>query len=268
MKLTAIAAMVGAFPLGFANTNAGSKLYVCATPQQADLDQAGYEALDWVEVANVGSHGEVGPSTNILTYDTWNTSVIQKAKGMTDAGSPEIEVARDPTDEGQGILRDAARTNLNYAFKIVRNDKPNTAPTATATTIYNRGLVAGPRRPMGRNEDFDLEIFTLGLQQLEIVVDPSAGGNSPEFTAAPAITGTAETGQTLSVSDGTTTGDAPITYAYQWFQGGTPISGATNSTFVLTAAQEGDIISCRVTATNAFGSAQLMSAPTAAVAAP
>jgi hypothetical protein len=80
-------------------------------------------------------------------------------------------LARIPTDPGQDILRDAAATNFNYAFKIERNDKPSL--DGTPTIIYNRGLVTGPKRPLGRNEDFDLEVFTLGLNQREVVVDPT-----------------------------------------------------------------------------------------------
>lgn len=171
-----VASAAAAFPAAFFNTNAGSKLFVCATAQQADLDATAMAALTWVQVKGVGSHGEVGSSTNILTYDTWDTDVMQKAKGMTDAGSPEIELARIPDDPGQVILRTAAKTNLNYAFKIERNDKPSADPDATPTIIYNRGLISGPRRPMGRNEDFDLEVYTLGLQQREIIVDPDDGG--------------------------------------------------------------------------------------------
>lgn len=173
--LTAIAVATA-----FANANAGSKLYIATVnadpdnpdPQQTALNQAAFEALDWTQIAAVGSHGEVGSQTNILTYDTWDTDVIQKAKGMTDAGSPEIELARVYNDNGQIALRLAAATNLNYAFKIERNDEFEVG--GSPTIIYNRGLVTGPRRPMGRNEDFDLEIFTLALQQREIVVDPAA----------------------------------------------------------------------------------------------
>lgn len=170
--LAAIGATVAA---GFFNTNAGKKLYICTTPQPDDLAQAAFEALTWVEITGVGSHGEVGTSTNILTYDTWGTTVAQKAKGIDNAGDPEIELARDPDDAGQVALRAAALTNFNYAFKITGNDKPNNHVDSEPTTIYNRGLVVGPRRPMGRNEDFDLEIFTLGLQQREVIVDPIDG---------------------------------------------------------------------------------------------
>lgn len=155
----------------FANTNAACKIYTCATAQNSDLDASGYAALTWVEITGIGSRGEAGRNTNIVNYDTWDTTVTQKAKGVTDAGSPELEVARDPGDAGQDILRTAAAVgnNNNYAFKEERNDSGGSTPTI----IYNRGIVTGPRRPGGRNEDFDLEIYTIGFNQEEIVVDPT-----------------------------------------------------------------------------------------------
>lgn len=174
-QLNILAAINATIAAAFFNTNAGKKLYVCATPQANDLSQVAFEALTWVQVGGVGSHGETGTTTNILTYDTWDTDVAQKAKGISDAGSPDIEVARDPEDAGQVILRAAAATNFNYAFKIEGNDKPNDDVDSRPTIRYNRGLVTGPREPNGRNEDFDLEVYTLGLQQRQITVDPIDG---------------------------------------------------------------------------------------------
>jgi len=249
-----------------ANANAASKIYVCGTAQNSELAQVDYEGLTWVEIGGVGSRGEQGKITNVLTYDTWNDTVVQKAKGMTDAGSVDLEVARDPTDAGQIILRAGAAVgnNENYAFKEVRADGTN---GNTGTVIYNRGLVAGLRRPGGRNEDFDLEVYTLAFQQEEIVVNPLDGGNAPVNTVVPAITGTAQVGETLTSDTGTFTGDATITYEYQWYRGGSAISGATSSTYDLVAADEGYIITVRVSASNDAGSAFAFSAATSAVAA-
>lgn len=156
-----------------ANTNSGGKLYIAvnsgtqqAEAQNTDLTQVGYEALTWLQVKSVGNVGETGSNTNILSYDTWDTTVTQKAAGITNAGDPEIEVARIPTDAGQVELRRAAlpanRVN-NYAFKVLHLD---------GTVKYNRGLVLGPRHPNGRNEDFVLEIFALALNQEQIIVNP------------------------------------------------------------------------------------------------
>ncbi len=249
----------------FANSNAASKLYVCATAQNVALDQSGYEALTWVEIKGVGSRGETGKITNIISYNTWGDSVTQKAKGMTDAGSPEVECARIPTDPGQVILRSAGAVgnNNNYAFKEVRADG---ATGATGTVKYNRGLVGGPKSPGGRNEDFDLEVYTLAFQQEEIIVNPTSAGVSPYYTAVPAITGTATVGQTLTCSTGTWAGDATITYAYAWYANNILIDGATSSTYVLLAAQSGKRITARVTASNASGNASATTAPTSAVA--
>lgn len=248
-----------------ANTNAASKIYVCATAQNSALDQTGYEALTWVEITGIGRRGEIGKNTNIVNYNTWDTGVIQKAKGMTDAGSPELEVARSATDAGQILLRTAAAVgnNSNYAFKEVRADGVS---GATGTVIYNRGLVVGPKRPGGGNEDFDLEIFTLAFQQEEIVVNPSSAGTAPYVTAVPTITGTATVGQVLTATSGTWAGDATITYAYQWYANNIAISGATATTYTLLAAQLGKRITSRVTASNASGNASATSAPTSAVA--
>ena len=248
----------------YANSNAFSRIFVCATPQNNALAQADYDGLDWVEIKGVGNLGETGKTTNMLQYPTWSDSVVQKAKGLTDAGSPTLEVARIANDAGQKVLRNAGAVgnNNNYAFKILRADGE---VNGTGTIQYNRGLVAGPTRPNGANEDFDLEVFTLGLQQEEIVVDPTAGGVAPSLTVNPVITGTAEVGEELDVSNGTFTGDAVITYAYQWFAAGVAIAGATLNSFTLTNAQVGKVITARVTATNASGSASGYSAATSAV---
>lgn len=154
-----------------ANTNAKSKLYICATEQPTVLNQAAYEGLTWVLVGGTGSVGEIGTRTNVVSYDTWADDVIDKGKGNSNAGDPEVELARDSADAGQDALRAAALTNFTYAFKIERADKLTSG--GTNTIIYNRGIVTGPARPQGRSEDFDLEVFTLGFKQREIVVDPS-----------------------------------------------------------------------------------------------
>lgn len=154
-----------------ANTNALGKLFICSTPQNADLNAAGFLALTWIEVKGVGNHGQAGSKTNILSYPTWGDTVVQKSKGMTDAGSPDVELARIPTDAGQIAIRAAAAQNQNYAFKVQHNDPATVG--GTGTIIYNRGLVTGPARPLGRNEDFDLEVFSLGFVQKEVIVDPT-----------------------------------------------------------------------------------------------
>jgi hypothetical protein len=154
------------------NSMQGSKVYICTTSQStAPADATAYAALTWVEIKKVGNMGQMGMSQNILTYPTWGDGVADKSKGMADAGSPTLEVMRDTADTGQDGLRTAAATNLKYAFKIERNDKLTGG--GTNSIFYNWGVVSGPTRPQGGNEDFDVEVFTLGFSSAEVSVDPT-----------------------------------------------------------------------------------------------
>ena len=82
----------------------------------------------------------------------------------------------------------------------------------------------------------------------------------PTNSSSPAITGTATLGQTLTVSNGTWT-NTPSTYTYSWSRsstsGGTytAISGATSSTYTVTADDVGQYLKATVTATNTAGTA-------------
>lgn len=146
-----------------AKTNAGSKLSICVLPQNADLTATEFAALTFVQVKKVGSIGERGINTNVVQYDTLDTLVALKGKGITNAGDPQIEVAEDLTDPGQVAMRAAGAPDVpdTYAFKIERAD---------GSIEYLRGLVTGPNVPGGRNEDFILNTYTLGLNQVPVVI--------------------------------------------------------------------------------------------------
>lgn len=84
----------------------------------------------------------------------------------------------------------------------------------------------------------------------QIVLGVSTG--QPINTAAPTISGVAQSGQTLTGDNGTWTGSP--TYALQWLQDDAVLVGETASTLLLGAGHVGGIITFEVTATNAFGS--------------
>lgn len=76
---------------------------------------------------------------------------------------------------------------------------------------------------------------------------------APANTVAPAVSGTAVVGQTLTTTDGTWS-NSPSSYSYQWYRGATPI-GTNSSSYTLVQADAGQNIKCTVTATNTAGSA-------------
>lgn len=96
----------------------------------------------------------------------------------------------------------------------------------------------------------------------------------PVPTAAPAVSGTPQVGQTLTTTNGSWTADSNIkAYAYGWGRCDTAgnncvmIGGATSNTYKLTTDDQGHTIRSYVTATNANGTTTNNSNQTAVVTA-
>jgi hypothetical protein len=89
----------------------------------------------------------------------------------------------------------------------------------------------------------------------------TAGGGTPAAapanTARPAVTGDPNPGATLACSDGTWT-NSPTGYAKTWLRNGSTAVGSGGS-YAVSGDDVGQAITCRVTATNATGSAQAVS---------
>jgi hypothetical protein len=86
-----------------------------------------------------------------------------------------------------------------------------------------------------------------------VVEPPPPAAAPPSLTTAGTVTGTPNVGNTLTCNQGTWA-NSPTGFAFQWLRNGVEISGATNNTYVLVAADRDKSIQCRVTATNAGGS--------------
>ena len=93
------------------------------------------------------------------------------------------------------------------------------------------------------------------------VTDPVAPAN----TVAPAVTGTAQVGVTLTVSAGTFTGTPAPVVDRQWLVGGLEVPGAFGLTFVPRVADIGKTITVRTRAQSLSGTITVTSAATAAV---
>ena len=93
---------------------------------------------------------------------------------------------------------------------------------------------------------------------------------APANTAAPAISGTALQGQTLTTTNGSWS-NSPSSYGYQWqdctsSSSCSNIGGATASSYTLQSSDVGDTVDVVVTASNSGGSASKASGQTATVA--
>lgn len=160
------------------------------------------------------------------------------------------------------------------------NDSDLVAPSTTQVTalnadagngVYSYGTIipTSPPANPARNH------FKSASYGVDALVNTSGGaGSAPANTVAPHITtdGTPQTGETVTCSQGTWTGDPTITYAYQWKRdtgsGFANISGAVASSRSLQVADEGAALKCTVTATNSIGSTPQDSDNTISPAAP
>lgn len=99
----------------------------------------------------------------------------------------------------------------------------------------------------------------------------AASRTVPTNQSRPTISGTAQEGQVLTVSNGTWSGTTPITFTYQWQRcdnngnSCSSITGATDNKYTLKAVDVGNTLRAIVTAKNSSGSASRTTVPTAVV---
>ena len=98
-------------------------------------------------------------------------------------------------------------------------------------------------------------------------IGPVVGLAVPDNTTPPSISGLAQQGTTLNGDDGVWA-NSPTSFSRQWLRDGANIGSATATTYTLTAADIGHVISYRVTGNNALGTGETVtSTPTAIVVA-
>ncbi len=116
----------------------------------------------------------------------------------------------------------------------------------------------------------DVAVDVSGSGTLVLRLGSGSGGQAPTNTSPPAISGSTQTGNTLTANPGTWSG-APTSYSYQWRRcdaGGSScsdIAAATSSTYALQAADVGATLRVTVTAANSSGSTSATSAQTGTV---
>jgi glucose/arabinose dehydrogenase len=211
----------------------------------------------YIDGAPSGSHATTKPTWNAAfslgSYDGTNYMF----KGRLD----EAALYNGALSATQVSAHYAARTSSASCSAIGGATSANYTPVAadvgttlsvTVTATNSAGNASATSNPTAK------------------VASGSGGPTPPVNTGLPAISGTAQVGQTLTASTGTWTGTAPITYTYQWNRCSpscSPIGGATSGTYVPVAADVGATLTVSVKATNSAGNATATSNPTAAVTA-
>lgn len=154
-----------------------------------------------------------------------------------------------PSQLGLEIQRQiaAGTGNINMLLEcaLVPEDAKNLAAGITAGNISSTLLAEGSIVPA-------------------VAVVIAKAVSTPFNSVRPVITGAAQVGQTLTSTTGTWKGTGN-TYARRWTADNVTIPGATAATYVVVVGDVGKLIRVVVSATNANGTADATSNPTAAV---
>lgn len=243
---------------------AGTKLYI--GPAKAfngtDLIASDFSGIAWTEVGGTTDLGAAGDTSELITSDQINGARTRKLKGTRNAGSMAVVCDLDYADPGQLALIAAEKSKDSYAFRMVFNDAP--LGGTPSERLFVAFVMSTSEQYNQANSVMALNA-TLEIDSNFVPVAAAASGSAPDNTVLPAITGTAQVGDTLTASTGTWTGSPTPTYGYQWFADSESLPGETGSTLDLTSDHEGTVITVAVTATNVNGSATAISAPTSAV---
>ena len=193
-------------------------------------------------------------------------------------GTPQVgetlTADTSPIDDADGL------TNVSYSYQWVGSQSVIDADTGVAYIltfeIPDQTGSTYTLAPADEGWTFEVKVsFTDDAGNAESLTSAATGEveakpNTPA-TGLPNISGTPQVGETLTADtsdiddeDGLTN----ATYEYQWIAGGSDISGATGSSYLLTAGEQGQTIQVKVIFTDdADNEESLTSAATLAVVA-
>jgi FG-GAP repeat len=237
-------------------TSTGQLGYTVATDGTTIAADAPFQAVGSANLA-----GEVyvySKSGSTWTGTTTPTAVLSAASPVANElfglhiavaplGSPAVETIYAGTGDGNGVYSFAEPAS---GWKTA--SAPAIAGLQTASA-FSLSLVGGVLF-----EGVDNSKYGVGPVPAAGQVNVfNAGGSSgptgkPVNTGLPVISGTAKAGKSLSCSTGSWT-QSPTSFAYGWGLSGTPIQGASKSTYKVAKIDEGLTLTCNVTASNSIG---------------
>lgn len=137
----------------------GAKLFI--GPATAAASKSAYAALSYVEIGNIDTIPQIGPSANVVKFTPLGTGVTKKKKGAIDNGDPEVVCFLDNKDVGQLAAIAAQKTKGEYAFKLEIPDAANAS--ATDSLMYFHAIVASSSVEPGAADNIPRRRFALGI---------------------------------------------------------------------------------------------------------
>ena len=214
----------------------------------------GTNASDWegVPVPEVEEGDETEPCSE--DADTPDNSPA--------TGAPTIngtaQVGQTLTADTSGVSDADGLSNVQYEYQWLADDSDIAGATGATYTLTDseESKAAKVRVSFIDDEGNNESLSSAATDSVLAVPTP----NSPA-TSAPAISGTAQVGETLTANtSGVADADGlgSVQYEYQWLADDSDISGATNATYTLVAADEGKVIKVQVYFTDDAGNGETL----------
>ena len=216
------------------------------------------------------------------------------AESLTSAATDAVAAASDPVTENSaatgaptisgtaqvnetltasvsGISDADGLENASYSYQWIRGSTDIGGATGSSYALVSADEGETIKVRVSFTDDAGNAESLTSAATDAVAAAPDPVTENSAATGAPTISGTAQVDETLTASvSGIDDADGleNASYSYQWIRGSTDIGGATDSTYTLVDADEGETIKVRVSFTDDAGNAEsLTSAATDAVAA-
>ena len=206
---------------------------------------------------------------NEETLTSANTATVEARANSPATGLPTIsgtaQVGETLTANTSGVADVDGLSNVQYEYQWIANDSSISGATNATYTLVaaDEGQVIKVRASFTDDAGNNETLTSAGTEAVSAANTPATG--------APTISGTAQVGETLTANTSGVAdvdGLSNVQYEYRWLANDSGISGATNATYTLVAADEGQVIKVRASFTDDAGNNEtLTSAGTAAVSA-
>ena len=206
---------------------------------------------------------------NEETLTSANTATVEARANSPATGLPTIsgtaQVGETLTANTSGVADVDGLSNVQYEYRWLANDSGISGATNATYTLVaaDEGQVIKVRVSFTDDAGNNETLTSAGTAAVSAANTPATG--------LPTISGTAQVGETLTANTSGVAdvdGLSNVQYEYRWIANDSGISGATNATYTLVAADEGQVIKVRVSFTDDAGNNEtLTSAGTAAVSA-
>lgn len=150
------------------STTSGARFYIGPTVNVDDFKTwsdadviAYFEGLQYTEVEEVESLGELGDESGTVTFASLKDERDRTMKTIRNAGTMAVVVGRDALDAGQAALIAAEKTDFNYAFKLVYDDARDS--NFSDSIEYFGGMVLSRRTNIGGGGDVTKRTFSIAV---------------------------------------------------------------------------------------------------------